>query len=195
MERVHILLGRNEEYSWFDRAVESGESLPWTVPKSAQPGDLALMLFGAAIRGTGRIEDKPDPADRSGKYSSFVGSITRLSTPVQVSTLVEKFAGRWEWPTHPRMYTTVPETIEEELLRLINALPPVQRGVDDEILPPFDPKDENDGRKRTMRAITERQGQGSFRADVLAAYGDQCAISRCRCVDVLDAAHISPYNG
>ena len=195
MERVHILLGSSEDDRSFDRAVESRDSLPWIVPKASQPGDLALMLFGAAIRGTGRIENAPEPAERPGTYNSMVGSLTRLNTPLPVPMLVEKFAGRWKWPTYPRGYTTVPEIIVEELLRLIGRLPPVQRSMGDEILAPFDPKDESDGRKRIMRAITERQGQGSFRADVLAAYGGRCAISRCQCVDVLDAAHISPYNG
>lgn len=60
-------------------------------------------------------------------------------------------------------------------------------------LPPLD--SEHDGRLWAMTAIAQRQGQGAFRARILDAYGQRCAISGCTAVAVLEAAHILPYRG
>lgn len=60
---------------------------------------------------------------------------------------------------------------------------------------PFDPDDVTDGRKRILRSIAERRGQKAFRDKLRAAYGNRCSISNCDVLDVLEAAHISPYRG
>ena len=52
-----------------------------------------------------------------------------------------------------------------------------------------------DERTRTVRSLSERQGQGTFRLRLLDAYGRQCAITGEHTVPVLDAAHIQPYMG
>lgn len=59
----------------------------------------------------------------------------------------------------------------------------------------FDPKSVADGRKRTLVSLLQRQGQQDFRRKLLSAYDTQCAITRCRAVWVLEAAHITPYRG
>lgn len=43
------------------------------------------------------------------------------------------------------------------------------------------------------RAIKVRRGQKKFREDLLAAYRRTCAISGCKIVDLLEAAHIRPH--
>ena len=60
---------------------------------------------------------------------------------------------------------------------------------------PFDPENVSDARNTIMRAIRERRGQQSFRDNLLGAYERRCAISGCEIVDVLEAAHITPYLG
>ncbi len=60
-------------------------------------------------------------------------------------------------------------------------------------LPPLD--SDHDARVWAMTAIAQRQGQGTFRAKILEAYGQRCAISGCNAVAVLEAAHILPYRG
>jgi len=60
-------------------------------------------------------------------------------------------------------------------------------------LPPLD--SDHDARVWTMTAIAQRQGQGAFRAQILDAYGQRCAISGCNAIAVLEAAHILPYRG
>jgi hypothetical protein len=64
-----------------------------------------------------------------------------------------------------------------------------------EELPGFNPDSEGDGKKRLLRQIAIRQGQAKFRDDLLEAYGGRCAVSGCSLQPILQAAHISPYNG
>jgi putative restriction endonuclease len=57
------------------------------------------------------------------------------------------------------------------------------------------PADDYDARQRVQRQITQRRGQADFRAALLRAYGNRCAITRCDAVEALEAAHIQPYRG
>lgn len=59
----------------------------------------------------------------------------------------------------------------------------------------FDPHDVEDARKKTLAAIVRRQGQPAFRRGLLRAYEEKCAITGCNIVEVLEAAHIVPYQG
>lgn len=91
----------------------------------------------------------------------------------------------------------VPEEVACELERrlapLLTSLPPIFREQADD--PSFDPDSIHDERERALRAIRLRRGQPAFRAALLAAYGRRCAITACSVVDVLEAAHITPYLG
>src|ERR1700722_13605652 len=60
---------------------------------------------------------------------------------------------------------------------------------------PFDPKNIKDARERIRRTIVQRRGQAKFRNALLEAYGSRCAISGCGALEVLEAAHICPYQG
>ncbi|WP_258394051.1 HNH endonuclease [Stenotrophomonas maltophilia] len=62
-----------------------------------------------------------------------------------------------------------------------------------EHLPPL--STDHDARVWTLTAVAQRQGQGAFRAKMLEAYGNRCAISHCNATAVLEAAHIVPYRG
>ena len=59
----------------------------------------------------------------------------------------------------------------------------------------FSPEDQADAREWVNRAVVLRRGQKQFRDKLLLAYGERCAITGFDCVDVLEAAHISPYLG
>jgi hypothetical protein len=60
---------------------------------------------------------------------------------------------------------------------------------------PFDPANQEDGRKRIIAEIVRRQGQRGFRKRLLDAYDLKCAVTGCAVAWVLEAAHISPYRG
>ena len=59
----------------------------------------------------------------------------------------------------------------------------------------YSPDNVEDGREYAMQNICARRGQAQFRQALREAYKDQCAISGCDVVEVLEAAHISPYLG
>lgn len=59
----------------------------------------------------------------------------------------------------------------------------------------FDPANMEDGRRMIERMVTLRQGQPAFRAALMKAYNRRCAITGCNVEAVLEAAHISPYDG
>jgi hypothetical protein len=52
-----------------------------------------------------------------------------------------------------------------------------------------------DRRQVSMRHIKVRRGQPAFRQALRKRYGDQCMITGCNLIDVVEAAHISPYRG
>lgn len=54
---------------------------------------------------------------------------------------------------------------------------------------------ETDERERAKVAIALRRGQSTFRNSLLDAYRRRCAITGWAVVEVLEAAHISPYRG
>lgn len=60
---------------------------------------------------------------------------------------------------------------------------------------PYRPELDEDQRDTAMRAVSTRRGQAQFRAALLEAYGGVCAVTGCRVVPVLEAAHIDPFNG
>ncbi|MCO8624489.1 HNH endonuclease [Burkholderia multivorans] len=52
-----------------------------------------------------------------------------------------------------------------------------------------------DSRASILRAIRVRRGQRTFRDKLIKRYGGRCVVSGCRVLDILEAAHISPYLG
>ncbi|MBD2338043.1 HNH endonuclease [Calothrix sp. FACHB-156] len=50
-----------------------------------------------------------------------------------------------------------------------------------------------DRRETVFRQIKERRGQSKFRESLRQRYGDQCMITGLKLLDILEAAHISPY--
>lgn len=52
-----------------------------------------------------------------------------------------------------------------------------------------------DARELVLRQIRARRGQQDFRDKLRKRYGDQCMISGCTTLHVIEAAHISPYRG
>lgn len=49
--------------------------------------------------------------------------------------------------------------------------------------------------KQVQKALNQRQGQAQFRAALLKAYQEKCAITNTNAGEALEAAHIKPYQG
>ncbi|EHH67463.1 HNH endonuclease [Gluconobacter morbifer] len=60
-----------------------------------------------------------------------------------------------------------------------------------------DNNDQNaiEGRRKVFASITQRQGQAKFRSQLIAAYKNRCAFTGSNTLEILEAAHINPYNG
>ena len=59
----------------------------------------------------------------------------------------------------------------------------------------FSPVSVSDAREIIIRAIVQRRGQHTFREKLLLAYGFACCVTEEPAVQVLEAAHIIPYQG
>ncbi len=53
----------------------------------------------------------------------------------------------------------------------------------------------DDNRQIAMRQLKIRRGQHAFRQALRKRYGDQCMITKCQLLDIIEAAHLSPYRG
>lgn len=76
--------------------------------------------------------------------------------------------------------------------RIVRSIPP-GAGDDFVILPPEDDTSPGADDARRLGAIRVRRGQAKFRADLIGAYGSQCAVTGTRVVELLEAAHIIPH--
>ncbi len=84
-----------------------------------------------------------------------------------------------------------PSMIQDALRQLTNVTVEVMRDDSDTDYEPS----HTDSRTVVARQIRERRGQNLFRKNLRSRYADACAISGCGIVDLLEAAHISPYRG
>lgn len=101
-----------------------------------------------------------------------------------------RFEGRFEYISHKGREPANFVLSREEAGLAIDGL-----AVEELVPEGFDPLDIEDARKRTLGAIVRRQGQPAFRRDVLRAYEGRCAVTGCRVLEVLEAAHIVGYRG
>ncbi|MCF8611692.1 HNH endonuclease [Gordonia sp. HY285] len=60
---------------------------------------------------------------------------------------------------------------------------------------PYDAQPDEDTREFIKRSIANRRGSKKFRNALLAAYHEECAVTRSDAVGALEAAHIDPFRG
>lgn len=59
----------------------------------------------------------------------------------------------------------------------------------------FEAVNDEDARERILREVVQRRGQNLFRMELLKLHSGRCVVTGCTTTDVLEAAHIRPYNG
>jgi predicted restriction endonuclease len=59
----------------------------------------------------------------------------------------------------------------------------------------FNISSQQEGKEKVLRSIALRRGQLKFRNNLLIAYDSSCAVTGTSIKDILEAAHIIPYNG
>jgi len=80
-------------------------------------------------------------------------------------------------------------------LRRVKALQDDDLRKQQDQVPEYDPANAAEGKKRLLREIAARQGAPKFRKSLLVAFARTCCISGCNVVEILEAAHIRPYDG
>lgn len=118
------------------------------------------------------------------EFTSFRSPIFNQPTLQRLSSEKEELIKRKYWKHFPDLHDT------------LDVLFPVRLPTDeaDDGSSTYIPDDE-DHRRFVERQIRERRGQRAFRDSLRRQFGDQCVVTGCTVIDVLEAAHINPYRG
>jgi len=128
--------------------------------------------------------DRGNPKDALFRVGRFQGVRYELYDPSAhgVWDVREDAGGKWEAVQMAGPLNAVGRALRE-----------AHEQIEAEPAPPID--NDHDARVWELRAVALREGQGEFRATLLDAYEGQCAITGCKVVEILEAAHIRPYRG
>jgi hypothetical protein len=116
-----------------------------------------------------------------------------------ILTLAQAQWGVWKLADSVKSYipSALPRTrsqnqgLQDPRLQL--EFPKINEDLSDEGV--FSPASLSDARDIAIRAIVQRRGQHNFRAKLLSAYNFRCCVTEENSIQVLEAAHIVPYNG
>jgi hypothetical protein len=170
---------------------------PWTVPKDAQPGDVALFYFGGSdpgIHAVGRTASPAEPGVPGDWTESEHGFFAQHADIQQLPNLVTLRQIRAEFPEWPRWKNLrgvrvhiVPEAYCGPLAELVVRNNPSART----LLSPWLAEE-----TRTIVIARRRLRDSAFGRRVRSASGGQCAACASRTnydeLGILEAAHIRP---
>lgn len=132
------------------------------------------------------------PEERTHFEAQFGNSFVPIEQPYDHSAYRTAYINYSGQMSMQRLHLdAAPREIKVALQRLTNVTVAVSREEGDSDYEPTG----TDSRAVVARQIRERRGQSLFRTTLRSRYADTCAISGCRIVDLLEAAHISPYRG
>jgi len=181
---------RYREAGWNDK-----RDALWNV-RSLKPGDIILANQGRTkILGVGIVQSpgyvfRPDRTHR--RHS------VRVRWDTTRAKVLEKPGPRWLYTVH-RVSLEEYEAWFGPLQSLAEPGPaqPVLEAQEElaEAQGAFDPTSIEDARERVMGSIVRRRGQQAFREVLLQRYAGRCLVTGCDVVEVLEAAHIVPYQG
>jgi hypothetical protein len=184
----------------------AGDAIPGEFYGTIRSGDLMIMVFDKdtktlswlCIRGSNGQPHRPIPDIESEVYQNLLsllgksqGSMWQLSDE-QALDVIEQVKLIYPNAGELLMQSELSSQAGDIGLQYIDA---------DEAASPFNLEFPEylpiagDRRQRAMREIRLRRGQPAFRKKLRQRYGDLCMISGCNLIDVVEAAHISPYRG
>ena len=178
----------------------------------AQEGSLVLFQWEGRLVASALFQqlveyETPKKESYDGKTGTYKGHLQFDYRSIKVFDPVDHAQVKHYWPSfkkfsQPMQYLRPPDRFQEfERNEIKNVRRPhFWLGADeaeDSILGDTDSysPDERDRRPIIERQIRERRGQSRFRNDLRSRYGDQCLVTRCSALAVVEAAHISPYRG
>jgi hypothetical protein len=167
----------------------------WNV-RSLKPGDIILANQGRTrILGVGVVQ-APGYVFRSDR--SRQRHSVRVRWDMTRAKVIEKPGPRWLYTIH--------RVSQEDYEAWFGPLKsPMEPGPAQPVLEAqeelaeaqgaFDPTSIEDARERVMGSIVRRRGQQAFREALIERYDGRCLVTGCDVVQVLEAAHIVPYQG
>lgn len=152
-------------------------------------------------------QENPDPAKRDKQYTNR-GLMACLRDTVPVGVLRERRVATGARPEYDVLGLAIPvdwrdgyfifesaggpsSTHRDTVTDLLRAA--AEEFIEAEAQAP--PGNDYDARRRVHRHILARQGQSTFRRDLLTAYASTCAVTGATATMVLDAAHLRSYRG
>jgi hypothetical protein len=111
-----------------------------------------------------------------------LGELAQLDLTAELALALQNFA--------PLISRCAPDSWETEILETQSSVDKLASAIKS-----FDPADVVDGRKKQLAEVARRQGQSTFRNQLMLAYQGACAITGTSVPAVLQAAHITPYLG
>lgn len=157
--------------------------------------DVIYVKQGPLIIGKGIVGPYQFDADNriqgmDGEYWQHQRPVTWMPDFPQVRVQL----GRSQQFTVEQLTAPDVQKIEEAVARGMPSryLPPEEADGDEGVM--YVPEN-NDRRQIVERQIRERRGQQGFRDALRDRYGSLCLVTGCTVLEVLEAAHISPYRG
>jgi CheY-like chemotaxis protein len=216
---MHVALGVGSQTFPIDKFLNAHGQPNITINTAAQPGKhgASSLVFGSnpdRRRGEWLIRDQfshrhPAWLESTGFPATYNQSdppyifVFRVGNDFHVRFSTANRLSKLQPADRPQGLLSEPKGIRPAPPALLAALSVPQQtlldtfedNAEDYVSEPFDPKNITDGRKRVMASILQRLGQRTFRRKLLSAYEQQCAVTRCTTLWVLEAAHIIPYRG
>jgi hypothetical protein len=119
---LHVLIGQNSFKSTFEDCVRRGLPANWIVPKAAQPGDAALIVFHRdQFVGTGVIAEEPASGTFGNQpaFSALVRDLAEFKRPLSVAKVADRIP-EWKWTaSYTKGRTTPTVEIARKLDRIV----------------------------------------------------------------------------
>jgi hypothetical protein len=181
MPRLHILQGGidNGDRDWLIRAAKQNlAARTWITPKSARPGDQAVIYVGATFFATGTISGRaarrPDWGRRA--YGAGLKSIKLIVPPIGINTIKQTIPDL-TWALYPRSVTTPEAKVAAEIRQLIGHKAFESHGEDVASDIELIINDKKIRSQTTRRALIDaRLGQGRFRAKLIDRWNGACIL-------------------
>jgi hypothetical protein len=191
--RLHILQGgiTNGDKAWLEKAARQNLRRPtWTVPKSVQIGDQAIIhVSGEGFFATARVVSRPKPRRHwKNRYGASIDTVKLLTSPLSLESVKAKLP-EFSWAKYPRSIHTVLPELAKKLQNIIAEHIAFEDQLQDIREIELDGTLDESERETQILA---RRGQGQYRKQLIELWSG-CAVTKCGPTEILRASHIKPW--
>jgi len=173
---LRVLVGEEADFEDVRQAAAENGTIPWIVPKTAQPGDNVLFFFPhtKSFLGYGTISSQPESTffGQKAAYTAVVGNIALFDSPIPLAAVANRFP-EWAWTRYPRSLTTPPPAVAGEILDFLQTW----KNQEDSALPEEISSGSTYTEGSVQRILVNRyERDPSARKDCIRHYGATCFI-------------------